>query len=76
MNVSIFEMFNVMMTVILVVRSGLSDITYAYLLENFRCIKVTDQGLQFVLRKCSLLQSLNLYALSRYFSPFVDVIIC
>lgn len=31
-----------------------------------RCVKMTDSGLQQVLVKCSLLRSLNLYALSRY----------
>lgn len=33
---------------------------------NHRCVKFTDFGLQQILESCSSLQSLNLYALSRY----------
>ncbi|KAJ8448549.1 hypothetical protein Cgig2_012193 [Carnegiea gigantea] len=55
------------------VRYNLSDKSMQLIADTYqeleslnitRCIKVSDQGLQFVLRKCSLLQSLNLYALS------------
>uniref|UniRef100_A0A453DXZ3 Uncharacterized protein n=1 Tax=Aegilops tauschii subsp. strangulata TaxID=200361 RepID=A0A453DXZ3_AEGTS len=34
-------------------------------LDITRCIKLTDDALQKVLEKCSALESLNMYALSR-----------
>ncbi|KAL8459811.1 hypothetical protein ACS0TY_031650 [Phlomoides rotata] len=37
-----------------------------HVLNITRCIKLTDRGLQMILCKCSLLQSLNLYALSSF----------